>query len=212
VANLLLAVSALSLFLSGHLLTTRCSTVLDNPLSPSAAALSTKHRPRMPHIRKAASPSRSKSPIQLDAGLGDQTPTLRGFVKSEPDLGSPDSFPKRGKGRKRKDTEQTPKAEESLIGVRVLKKFGNVWYIGTVQSYTQECGMWRILYEDGDTEDLDVASVQKVSISEVDARKVCRFRIHIMSMYLSCEIGESGHPGCPFGTCFPGSLCCPLAT
>jgi hypothetical protein len=166
--------------------------------------------PGMPHISKVASPSRSKSPIQLDAGLGDQKPILRGFVKSEPDLGSPtqggagiaggDSFHKRGKGRKRQDTEQTPQAEESLIGVRVLKKFGNVWYIGTVQSYKQECGMWRILYEDGDTEDLKRASVLDISISEVDAGNVCRFRIHIMSMYLSCEIGEGGHPGCPFGT------------
>lgn len=35
---------SLSLFLSGRLLTTRCSTVLGNPLSRSAAALSTKHR------------------------------------------------------------------------------------------------------------------------------------------------------------------------
>jgi hypothetical protein len=53
-------------------------------------------------------------------------------------------------------------ASKWSIGTKVLKQFDTEWFIGSIQRYDVDDDLYWILYDDGDSEDLDVDEVEQV--------------------------------------------------
>lgn len=51
---------------------------------------------------------------------------------------------------------------EWLVGREVQKLFGDQYYSGTVTEFDEESGWWRVVYEDGDLEDLEWNELEQV--------------------------------------------------
>ncbi|XP_050382885.1 dirigent protein 17-like [Argentina anserina] len=49
-----------------------------------------------------------------------------------------------------------------LVGREVRKMFGGHYYSGTVTEFDEESGWWRVVYEDGDLEDLEWNELERV--------------------------------------------------
>ncbi|KAL6142036.1 hypothetical protein ACLB2K_060320 [Fragaria x ananassa] len=49
-----------------------------------------------------------------------------------------------------------------LVGREVRKLFGEQYYSGTVTEFDEESGWWRVVYEDGDLEDLEWNELEQV--------------------------------------------------
>ncbi|KAM5559964.1 dirigent protein 17-like [Rosa sericea] len=49
-----------------------------------------------------------------------------------------------------------------LVGREVRKLFGEQYYSGTVTEFDEESGWWRVVYEDGDLEDLEWNELEEV--------------------------------------------------
>ncbi|KAK9920774.1 hypothetical protein M0R45_029320 [Rubus argutus] len=51
---------------------------------------------------------------------------------------------------------------EWFVGREVQKLFGDQYYSGTVTEFDEESGWWRVVYEDGDLEDLEWNELEQV--------------------------------------------------
>ncbi|KAI5082104.1 hypothetical protein GOP47_0001847 [Adiantum capillus-veneris] len=58
-------------------------------------------------------------------------------------------------------------AGKDLVGMKVKKKFGNEFFEGKVVEYEPDLNWYKVMYEDGDEEELDLKEVRKL-VSEVD--------------------------------------------
>ena len=52
----------------------------------------------------------------------------------------------------------------AIIGTKVCKAFGDTYYEGKVTSFDTELGFYRVVYNDGDDEDLDLSEVLAIAI------------------------------------------------
>lgn len=51
---------------------------------------------------------------------------------------------------------------EWLVGREVVKSFGGQFYTGKVAEFDEEVGWYRVVYEDGDSEDLEWCELEEV--------------------------------------------------
>jgi len=76
-----------------------------------------------------------------------------------------DESPRRGKPSDSMTDTQKPRNTgygEWLLGRAVRKPFGGTYYSGTVTEYDRETGWYRVVYDDGDFEDLEWHELQGV--------------------------------------------------
>ncbi|KAF5747547.1 hypothetical protein HS088_TW05G00270 [Tripterygium wilfordii] len=81
-------------------------------------------------------------------------------INGVPDLATPNDA--ESQGNDKSPGIETLYLGEWLEGREVKKKFGEHYYLGTVTKSDRETGWYRVLYEDGDSEDLDWNELEEV--------------------------------------------------
>eukprot|EP00250_Pteridium_aquilinum_P016558 c23161_g3_i2 orf=2421-5072(-) len=67
---------------------------------------------------------------------------------------------------KRVNTESMLAVGKDLVGLKVRKKFGRKFFEGKVVRFESELNWYKVMYEDGDEEELDLKEVQRLSCLE----------------------------------------------
>lgn len=83
-------------------------------------------------------------------------------INGLPPMGPSDSVPSASNVVSDAKRHEIPGFGEWLVGREVLKLFGGQYYGGKVTEFDQEMGWYRVVYEDGDSEDLEWNELEEV--------------------------------------------------
>ncbi|XP_027176192.1 dirigent protein 17-like [Coffea eugenioides] len=83
-------------------------------------------------------------------------------INGLPPMGPRDSAPSTSNVVSDAKQHENPGFGEWLVGREVLKLFGGQYYAGKVAKYDEEMGWYRVVYEDGDSEDLEWNELEEV--------------------------------------------------